>query len=201
MIKIIICTALTFQSAISFCQLSRIDEFGLVEKKALPLKIESVKATVEFHEEQKLAIEPQKNKDIPASNIVRLFKPLKTLVPTSDFGNRIHPITGEFKYHTGIDYKAFYEPVYSIADGKVVKAGYNKISGNYLVIEHGAVSSIYCHLQEIYYSAGEFVQGGTIIAKSGNTGRSTGPHLHFGLKYLKKDINPGLLSVFHNFNN
>lgn len=201
MIKCIIMAFFNLQSTISLCQLARVDQFGIVSKLNQPLKINSV-----INKHQPL-IEQQPDKSLqdhtsePAVIVVRLCKPLKNLVPTSGYGRRIHPITGVYQYHTGIDYKAFYEPVYNIADGKVIKAGYNEISGNYMVIEHGLVSSVYCHLQELYYTIGDFVPGGEMIAKSGNTGRSTGPHLHFGLKYNKKDINPGLLSTISKFNN
>lgn len=190
MIKIIICALLILQSTTGLSQLTRIDQFGTVSKVNRPLKFDSVQDIQ--HLVDSIDTLSQKMKNSPTDRNVKLFKPLKSLVPTSDFGYRIHPITGELKYHTGIDYKASYEPVYNIADGKVIRAGYNNVSGNYLVIEHGLVSSVYCHLQKLYYSVGDFVQGGEIIAKSGNTGRSTGPHLHFGLKFDKYYITPNL---------
>ena len=149
MIKIIIiCSVLVLQSTTGLCQLSRIDQFGTVGKMNQPLKYDSVQDIESLPIEQNPYVPLQKRENNSADRSVRLFKPLKSLVPTSGFGHRIHPITGEFKYHTGIDYKAFYEPVYNIADGKVIRAGYNNVSGNYLVIEHGLVSSVYCHLQE-----------------------------------------------------
>ncbi len=190
MIKIIICAVLTFLSAISFCQLPRIDEFGTVSKALNHQKTDLLQNGVRLSNEQNPKPISQKIKNNNAEDIVKLFPPLKKLVQTSGFGNRIHPITGEYKYHNGIDFKALYEPVYNIADGKVLKSGYNNVSGNYIVIEHGLVSSVYCHLQEIYCSIGYFVKGGIIIAKSGNTGHSTGPHLHFGLRYRNMTINP-----------
>lgn len=112
-----------FQLSTGSCQLTRVDQFGFVGKTARQLKMKPVKVNEELPEEQKLTTLPHKKKDISLNHVVRLFKHLKTLAPTSGFGNHIYPITGEFKYHTGIDYKAFYEPVYNIADGRVIKAG------------------------------------------------------------------------------
>ena len=125
--------------------------------------------------------------------ISKISMPLKNGISvTSPFGNRTHPIFGGQKLHNGADLKANYEKVYAVLDGKVVDAGYDsKGGGNYIKIKHSNyfVTS-YLHLSEIYYKVGEWVNAGFIIAKSGNSGNSTGPHLHFSVSENGNYINP-----------
>ena len=111
---------------------------------------------------------------------------------TSPYGARTHPIFGTSKFHNGIDLAAHYENVYSVLDGIVTETGWdNKGGGNYIKIRHfNRFETAYLHLSEIYYRAGERVNAGFIIAKSGNSGNSTGPHLHFSVKEFGQSINP-----------
>ena len=111
---------------------------------------------------------------------------------TSPYGIRIHPVFGASKFHNGIDLAANYENVYSVMDGVVTETGWdNKGGGNYIKIKHfDRFETAYLHLSEIYYRVGEFVKAGFIIAKSGNSGNSTGPHLHFSVKEFGQNINP-----------
>lgn len=111
---------------------------------------------------------------------------------TSPYGARTHPIFGTSKFHNGIDLAANYENVYSVLDGIVTETGWdNKGGGNYIKIRHfNRFETAYLHLSEIYYRAGERVNAGFIIAKSGNSGNSTGPHLHFSVKEFGQSINP-----------
>ncbi|MGC4129878.1 MAG: M23 family metallopeptidase [Bergeyella sp.] len=129
----------------------------------------------------------------PEENFSKIVMPLKGgLSVTSPFGSRIHPIFGIKKVHDGIDLRAHYENVYSVMDGIVTETGWdNKGGGNYIKINHfGRFETAYLHLSEIYYKVGERVKAGFIIAKSGNTGNSTGPHLHFSVKEFGQLINP-----------
>ena len=111
---------------------------------------------------------------------------------TSPYGIRIHPVFGASKFHNGIDLAANYENVYSVLDGVVTETGWdNKGGGNYIKIKHfDRFETAYLHLSEIYYRVGEFVNAGFIIAKSGNSGNSTGPHLHFSVKEFGQSISP-----------
>ncbi|MCQ4139525.1 M23 family metallopeptidase [Chryseobacterium sp. EO14] len=113
---------------------------------------------------------------------------------TSRYGTRTHPIFGISKFHNGIDLKANYENVYSVLDGIVTQTGWDsKGGGNYIKIKHfNRFETVYLHLSEIYYHVGEHVKAGFIIAKSGNSGNSTGPHLHFSVKEFGQSINPSL---------
>ncbi|QIY83827.1 M23 family metallopeptidase [Chryseobacterium sp. NEB161] len=119
--------------------------------------------------------------------------PLKNkIIVTSSYGTRTHPIFRTKKTHNGIDLKASYENVYSVLDGIVTATGWDsKGGGNYIKVKHfNRFETSYLHLSEIYYRVGEKVKAGFIIGKSGNTGNSTGPHLHFSVKEFGQSINP-----------
>ncbi len=126
-------------------------------------------------------------------NFSKIVMPLNREISiTSPYGTRMHPIFGASKFHNGIDLAANYENVYSVLDGVVTETGWdNKGGGNYIKIKHfDRFETAYLHLSEIYYRVGEFVNAGFIIAKSGNSGNSTGPHLHFSVKEFGQNINP-----------
>lgn len=123
----------------------------------------------------------------------RISMPLNNrLMVTSPFGRRVHPIFGATRMHNGTDLKANYENVYAVLDGTVIASGWDSAGGgNYLKIRHSdSLVTSYLHLSEIYYKEGEFVKVGYIVAKSGNSGNSTGPHLHFSVTENGKFINP-----------
>ena len=123
----------------------------------------------------------------------KIHMPVKNgIAITSPFGSRNHPIFGIAKMHNGADLKANYEKVYSVMDGIVTASGWDsKGGGNYIKIKHSdSFVTSYLHLSEIYYRVGEFVKAGFIIAKSGNSGNSTGPHLHFSVSENGNYINP-----------
>ena len=126
-------------------------------------------------------------------NFSKIVMPLNREISiTSPYGIRTHPIFRATKFHNGIDLVANYENVYSILDGIVTETGWdNKGGGNYIKIKHfDRFETAYLHLSEIYYRVGEFVKAGFIVAKSGNSGNSTGPHLHFSVKEFGQSINP-----------
>lgn len=116
--------------------------------------------------------------------------PLDTCIVSSKYGDRIHPVYNRLMTHEGIDLKADSSYVYSVMPGKVLRVSSSRRSGNYVVVEHGSYQSIYCHLEKSYVDKGDYVDAGQIVGLSGNTGLSTGPHLHFALKHQGKYINP-----------
>ena len=131
--------------------------------------------------------------ELREKNYSKIVMPLNREISiTSPYGTRMHPIFGASKFHNGIDLAANYENVYSVMDGVVTETGWdNKGGGNYIKIKHfDRFETAYLHLSEIYYRVGEFVNTGFIIAKSGNSGNSTGPHLHFSVKEFGQNINP-----------
>ena len=126
-------------------------------------------------------------------SISKIVMPLKNnLSITSAYGSRIHPIFGMQKMHNGIDLKADHEDVYAVLDGIVIESGWDsKGGGNYIKMKHfDRFETAYLHLSQMYYRTGEKVRAGFIIGKSGNTGNSTGPHLHFAVKEYSRSINP-----------
>lgn len=103
---------------------------------------------------------------------------------SSDYGYRIHPITGVRTFHAGIDIATpVGTSVYAYTDGTVVAAGWDNSYGRYVKISHGnGLETLYLHLSSIEVSVGDKVKVGNKIAKTGNTGFSTGPHLHFEVR-------------------
>ena len=111
---------------------------------------------------------------------------------TSNFNpHRRHPITRKIRPHNGTDYGVKTgTPIYAPADGVVIKSTYQRAAGKYLVIQHrGSYSTVYMHLSKLLVRAGEKVKQNQRIALSGNTGRSTGPHLHYELRINNKPVN------------
>lgn len=145
---------------------------------------------------------------IPASYsdlkaVTNLSAPLlKRLYVTSDFGARYNPVLQKEAFHTGIDLRACYDTILSIAGGIIIKEGYNLRSGNFMIVDHGnGVESIYCHLNNFLLNKGDGVLAGSRIAISGATGAVTGPHLHFALKVNEKFADPiPLLKIIEQFN-
>ncbi|WP_429815414.1 M23 family metallopeptidase [Ensifer sp. B1-9] len=111
---------------------------------------------------------------------------------TSDFGNRLDPFLGRLALHAGIDFRATVGTrIRSAAPGTVTNAGLTGGYGNMVEIDHGnGVSSRYAHLSTILVKVGDKVTEGEVIAKSGNTGRSTGPHLHYEIRLNGEAVDP-----------
>lgn len=116
--------------------------------------------------------------------------PIDTIIITSKYGMRKHPVTNKMEFHNGIDLKAHNDYVYSIMPGRIIKTGKNKISGNYVKIQHGDYITSYCHLHSILVNLKQSITAGQPIGISGNTGRSTGEHLHFIVNHNGKEVDP-----------
>ena len=119
--------------------------------------------------------------------------PLKSIKVTSPYGYRRDPFTGKLSWHNGLDLRAKNEPAYSMMEGIVEKIGYDSRSGNYVTLKHGNYHVSYCHLSSVIVGKGERVFSGTIVGVTGNTGRSTGCHLHLTCKKNGKSVNPTIL--------
>ena len=111
---------------------------------------------------------------------------------TSEYGMRVHPITGAYKLHTGVDIGAPLGANFvAAANGIVSKATFNSAYGNMVIIDHGGgVQTLYAHGSEILVQLGQTVEAGTPILKVGSTGYSTGPHAHFEIRIDGQTINP-----------
>ena len=111
-----------------------------------------------------------------------LRSPVKFTYVSSNFNpKRLHPVTGRVRPHNGTDYVASVgTPVMSAGDGKVIKASYNSLNGNYVFIQHGErYVTKYLHLSRKHVKTGERVRQGQLIGRVGATGRVTGAHLHY----------------------
>lgn len=121
------------------------------------------------------------------------IKPLKSYTLTSAFGMRVHPISGVYKMHEGVDLSAPQgTPIYAAKSGKVTTTSYQAGgAGYYVSINHGdGFSSIYMHMTHYIVKPGDYVNAGQVIGYVGSTGGSTGPHLHFGISYNGTYVNP-----------
>ena len=122
--------------------------------------------------------------------------PLEKIHINSGFGMRRHPIYHKRIMHNGIDLSARYEKVYSMFPGTVIKVGQDSRSGKFVTVRTGDYTISYCHLSQQLVKENEFVNAGTNIAISGNTGASTGPHLHLTTKKDGQAINPTIILDF-----
>ena len=111
---------------------------------------------------------------------------------TDGYGYRIHPLSGTYKWHNGVDLAASSgTAIYATKSGTVTSACYNEAYGYMVTINHGdGYSSLYGHMTNYTVSAGDYVKQGQTIGYVGSTGWSTGPHLHFTIYYNGADVNP-----------
>jgi murein DD-endopeptidase MepM/ murein hydrolase activator NlpD len=112
---------------------------------------------------------------------------------SSEFGLRTNPFGGRgYEMHEGIDFKGpVGKPILATADGVVVKAEYNGGYGNHVRIDHGYnYETLYAHLSEMEVRIGDRVKRGDVLGALGNTGRSSGPHLHYGIYRNGQAVNP-----------
>ncbi|MDW6003738.1 M23 family metallopeptidase [Vibrio mangrovi] len=120
--------------------------------------------------------------------------PVKQTRMSSDYGRRINPVTGKTEFHRGQDFSAPKgTEIYAPADGvvEVVRPSTVKGSGNYLRLRHSfGFSSSYSHMNKFAVKMGEFVKKGDLIGYVGNSGLSTGPHLHYEIRFVGRSLNP-----------
>lgn len=135
----------------------------------------------------------EENKYVPTAGVFRRFPLAIAIQVNSKFNlHRRHPVTGRVAPHKGVDIKApIGTPVYAPADGVVTFAGYQRAAGYYIIVRHEHnYSTVYMHLSKIEVKKGQQVYVGQQIAKSGNTGRTTGPHLHYEIRINDRPVDP-----------
>jgi len=119
---------------------------------------------------------------------------IKDMTRISDYyGRRRDPFTGKPTMHYGMDFTGdIGAEIYATGDGKVIEAGYNLYGyGNRVIVDHGfGFKTIYAHLNRVNVQLGEKVKRGEVIGELGNTGRSTGPHLHYEIRKNNNPVNP-----------
>lgn len=118
--------------------------------------------------------------------------PLSNTKITSGFGLRVHPLFGVLKYHEGIDLKQKYgAPVRAACDGRVIFAGWAEGYGKLVILKHHkGYTTYYGHLSKIRVKVGSWVNKGQIIGNVGDTGWTTGPHLHFEIRKNGVPVDP-----------
>ena len=119
--------------------------------------------------------------------------PLRFTKISSPFGRRYHPTLHRYKMHEGIDFvNKTGTPIHTVADGKVIYKGWMHGYGKTVKIKHAnGYITLYAHLHGYaHITKNQYIKRGKVIGYLGNTGRSTGPHLHFGVMLNNKWINP-----------
>ncbi len=111
---------------------------------------------------------------------------------TSEYGMRLHPITGVYKLHDGMDIGASAgAPAWAADGGTVIHSGWLGAYGNTVIVDHGGgITTLYAHLSSCSVSVGSSVSQGQVVGRVGSTGMSTGPHLHFGVYINGNPTNP-----------
>ena len=157
-------------------------------KQRMPQLNSHLKGRIEPALEQTLAEEAARSAAFPSA------QPLKgKLDVTSEFGLRMNPFGGRsYEVHSGIDFRGpIGMPVHATAEGVVVTAEYSGGYGNHVVIDHGyGHDTLYAHLSAIEVEVGDRVKRGALIGALGNTGRSSGPHLHYEVHRNGQAVNP-----------
>ena len=131
------------------------------------------------------------DKYIKAIRYLPFGRPVKGSI-TSKYGKRKDPLNQKTAFHTGIDFRGKKgEPILATADGVVKKAFRNGGYGNYVLIDHGnGYTTSFSHMKKYLDRKGDKIQRGQLIGLVGNSGRSTGSHLHYEIALDKKTINP-----------
>lgn len=133
------------------------------------------------------------NSSVPVGQIMPFGTPLVgTPTITSKYGARTHPVTGNLSKHEGVDFSAVIgTDVFTPANGTVAAVWSDSTCGNGLRISHAnGYETVYCHLNKVVVNKGDKVEAGCKVAETGNTGRTTGPHLHYGIKAGGDYIDP-----------
>ncbi len=161
------------------------------EEKAKQAKIDEITAQYKAVNNQILELAKQGLDTVYIGGVLAWPVPGYTKI-TSNYGMRVHPITGQYKLHTGVDISAPIGANFVAAnDGIVTKAEYNTAYGNMVIIDHGGgISTLYAHGSEILVTVGQTVKRNDAILKVGSTGYSTGPHAHFEVRMNGVVTNP-----------
>ena len=153
---------------------------------------ETTQPTEEGTQPTEEATEPTEAPTQPV--VVSWMRPCSYVKITSPFGNRDRPTAGASSNHQGVDLAGPEgTPIYATRSGTVTIARFSNSAGYYVTINHGdGYSSVYMHMTTYTVSVGQSVSQGQLIGYMGSTGISTGPHLHFGISYNGKYVNPAL---------
>lgn len=166
------------------------------EKEATPEGVTS--KTLKSVSDKSSLPSTDKNKKEQIARYLSVCYPLSHIKINSPYGYRIDPFTGRRKFHNGIDLYARSAKVFAMMQGKVLRVGQDKVSGKYVTLQHGNFTVSYCHLSQIFVSQGKIVLPGNVVGITGNTGRSTGEHLHMTIRHNGEYINPRIFLDYIN---
>jgi murein DD-endopeptidase MepM/ murein hydrolase activator NlpD len=155
------------------------------------LDIESLKAEIRRSAESVAAVKEYLREQRDIYLATPLGWPVHGRI-TSDFGNRQNPRGGGIQFHSGMDISTpSGTPVKATADGIVAFSGWSSGNGNLVVLEHGlGYSTLFAHNSALNAQVGRKIKRGEVIAYSGNTGNSTGPHVHYEVWKNRRAVNP-----------
>ena len=179
------------------------DELGLQNLATIGEKKQD-EALKDMHQELTQLQEAASKQETSLQTLIEYFEDKRSLYAstpavwpvrgwvTSPFGNRISPLTGMIQFHEGIDIAAqIGTPVVAPADGVVIKADFEAGYGNVVELSHGyGLKTVFGHNSRLNVKPGQHVKRGDIIAYTGNTGSSTGPHLHYEVRVNGLPVNP-----------
>lgn len=177
--------------------------YKIPERTKEQVKVEAMPENVNKANDE-VKIESENEKAIPTTTTLKAEAGTRDGIPvliplpknlskiTSPFGLRIHPTLGRPIKHNGVDFGSGRGvEVYAASSGRVALSEFSKSYGNYIIIEHNdGTSSVYAHLDRIVVSKGNIVKKGDLIGYTGNTGRSSGPHLHYEVRIKGIPVDP-----------
>ncbi len=164
-----------------------------LSQRDLQHQIDTLAKRMEDRSDRLMVLEAMLQERSISKNTFPSFRPVKHGYISSPFGWRIDPINGKREFHEGIDFMARVgTPVRAAANGVVIYAKFNPFGyGNLVAIDHGnGLVTRYAHCSKLLVREGDIVLRGQEIGLSGDTGRSTGPHLHFEVRYHGIPQNP-----------
>ena len=183
----------TFMSMFDM-ELSRLfAERGLGVQESLAKNLAAIAEKTGSSEETPGAKPAGEQKQSALKNIGSPLPDIGSLRTTSNYGPRTDPFSGKERFHHGIDLAAPEGTfIHAVRQGSVVFSGEQQDYGNVVIIDHGdGFMTKYAHNQKNLVNTGDVVALGSVIAQVGSSGRSTGPHLHFELKYQGREMSPG----------
>ena len=165
----------------------------------LELDIENISRHVNLELDSYRSIYKKVKEDLSRISKIPSIRPVKGGFLNSSFGYRKDPIDNEMRFHQGQDITVKSgTPVYATADGIVKRAYYAGGFGNHIKLDHGnGYTTLFAHLSKIKVKHGQNVNRGDVIGLTGNTGRSTAPHLHYEIHHYGESKNP--LDYFFHF--
>jgi murein DD-endopeptidase MepM/ murein hydrolase activator NlpD len=160
-------------------------------------KLSTLARGVETRNDMLGVLEAQLFEQAVKKRMIPTMRPVKGPYNASGFGRRVDPFTGQWAMHDGIDFLAeFGAPIAAAAAGVVVFSGFHPQYGYMVDIDHGNdLVTRYAHASKLFVREGDVVQRGHKIGEVGSTGRSTGPHLHFEVRYRGAPQNPSKFLV------